>query len=94
MEFTWNFIRYLLNKTKIYTFNQFHRIKGNNICVGHIDTAMIIIPYNLCKNETWIVDLYDADGYYIKKCCDDNKNKLVYIDNNLCYYNKLMGQTS
>jgi hypothetical protein len=29
----------------IYTFNQYTRIKGNNI-----DTAMVILPSNLCKN--------------------------------------------
>jgi hypothetical protein len=28
---------------KIYTFNQYNRIKGNNINVGYIDTTMVII---------------------------------------------------
>ena len=31
---------------KIYTFNQYNTIQGNNINVGYIDTAMIIIPFN------------------------------------------------
>jgi hypothetical protein len=73
----------------MYTFNQYNRIKGNNINVGFIDTAMVIIPYNLCKNETWILDKYDADGYYIVECYNKNKNKHVFIDNDLCYYNKI-----
>ena len=33
----------------MYTFNQYNRIKGNNINVSHIDTAMVIMPYKLCK---------------------------------------------
>ena len=36
------------------------------------------LPYNLCKNITWKLDIYDADGYYIKECYDNNKDKHVY----------------
>ena len=87
----------IIDDNKIYTFNQCNRIKGNNICVGKIDTAMVIIPYNLYKNVKWILDKYDADGYYIKECYDENKNihvyvyvyVYVYVDNDLCYYNKI-----
>ena len=52
---------------------------------------MVIIPYNLCKNITWKLDIYEADGYYIKECYDNNKDKHVYIDADLCYYNFLQG---
>ena len=55
----------------------------------YIDTAMVIIPYNLCKNITWKLDIYEADGYYIKECYDNNKDKHVYIDADLCYYHFL-----
>jgi predicted O-methyltransferase YrrM len=79
----------IIDNNKIYTFNQYNRIKGNNICVYGIDTAMVIIPYNLCKNVKWILDKYNADGYYIKECYDDNKNIHIYVDNDLCYYNKI-----
>jgi predicted O-methyltransferase YrrM len=79
----------IIDNTKIYTFNQFNRIKGNNIYVGGIDTAMIIIAYKLCENEKWILDKYDADGYYIKGCYDKNKNIHIYVNNDLCYYNKI-----
>lgn len=79
----------IIDNNKIYTFNQYNRIKGNNICVGGIDTAMVIIPYNLCKNVKWILHLYEADGYYIKQCYDENKDQHVFVDNTLCYYNKL-----
>ena len=30
-----------IDNNKIYTFNQYNRIKGNNINVGYIDTAII-----------------------------------------------------
>ena len=79
----------VIDNTNIYTFNQLNRIKGNNISPGHIDTAMCIIPYNLCKNVRWIVDKYEADGYYIQECYNINKNIHIFIDNDLCYYNKI-----
>jgi predicted O-methyltransferase YrrM len=79
----------IISDNKIYTFNQCNRINGDNININCIDTAMFIIPYNLCKNINWILDKYNADGYYIKECYDTNKNIHVYIDNNLCYYNKI-----
>jgi hypothetical protein len=36
-----------IDNNTIYTFNQYNRIKGNNINVGYIDSAMVIIPFNL-----------------------------------------------
>jgi hypothetical protein len=71
---------------KIYTFKQYNRIKGNNINVGHIDIAMVIIPFNLYKNIKWKLYTYEADGYYIKECYDNNKDKYVYTDEDLCYF--------
>jgi len=79
----------IIDDNKMYTFNQFDRIKGNDIKVCHIDTAMVIIPYKFCKNEKWIVDKYDADGFYIEECYHKNKNTHVFVDNDLCYYNKI-----
>jgi len=48
----YNLLDFTDNNT-IYTFNQYNRIKGNNIHVDYIDTAMVIIPLNLCKNIKW-----------------------------------------
>ena len=78
----------IIDNRKIYTFNQFNRLKGNNIQVCAIDTAMVLIPFKLCSDKKWILDKYDADGYYIKSCYDTNIH--IYIDNDLCYYNKLV----
>jgi SAM-dependent methyltransferase len=79
----------IIDNDKMYTFNQYNRLKGNNIEVNYIDTAMVIIPYKLCKNEKWILDKYCADGYYIVECYNKNKNIHIFIDNDLCYYNKI-----
>lgn len=79
----------IIDNNKMYTFNQYNRMKGNNISLTKIDTAMVIIPYKLCKNVKWILDKYEADGYYIIECYYSNQNKNVFIDNDLCYYNKL-----
>ena len=76
----------------MYTFNQYKRIRGNNINVGHIDTAMVIIPYKRCKEIRWREEIYAADGYYIKECWEKNKDKSEYIDRDLCYYNYLTQQ--
>jgi len=35
------------------------------------------------------LDMYEADGYYIKECYDNKKDKHVYIDEDLCYYSFL-----
>ena len=79
----------MIDNTKLYTFNQFHGIKGTRIGVNGIDTAMVIIPYKLCKTEKWILHYYNADGYYIYECYDKNKQQHIYVDNDLCYFNKL-----
>jgi SAM-dependent methyltransferase len=79
----------IVDTNKIYTFNQCNRIKGDNINVGRIDTAMAIIPFNLCKNIRWILNHYCADGFYIKECYETNKNAHIYVNNDLCYYNKI-----
>jgi predicted O-methyltransferase YrrM len=79
----------IIDPTKMYTFNQVNRLKGNNIMIGSIDTAMTIIPYHLCNTVQWIIDKYEADGYYIKDCYDNNKDSHIFVDNELCYYNTL-----
>ena len=88
----------IMEKNKMYTFNQYNPtspysekniLKGNNICVRHIDTAMVIIPYQLCKDIQWIFDNYFADGFYIQDCYANNKNNHIFVDNELCYYNSM-----
>jgi hypothetical protein len=73
-----------------YSFNQINadnkvRLKGNNINIGSIDTAMVLVPYT---TQQWVPSKYDADGHYIKAC--HSKFPWVYVDNELCYYNKVL----
>jgi len=79
-----------MDNTKMYTFNQTNRIKGNIIEVGYIDTAMTLIPYSWTKEIRWITSLYDADGHYIKECYQKKKENHIYVDQDLCYYNKII----
>lgn len=88
----------VIEENKIYTFNQKRPIdvypyvdllKGNVIDLFKIDTAMFLIDYRLCKNISWILDKYNADGYYIKECYEKNKDSHIYVDNELSYYNKI-----
>ena len=92
----------IVEKNKMYTFNQYNPtsqysenniLKGNTICVRHIDTAMVIIPYQLCKDIQWIPDNYFADGYYIQDCYAINKNNHIFVDNLLSYYNSMLYST-
>lgn len=82
----------IIDKNKIYTFNQQngYELKGNNICVSGIDTAMCILDYQLCNDIKWINDRYDADGCYITECYEKNKNNHIFVNNVLCYYNTII----
>ncbi len=90
----------IIDKNKMYTFNQINRLKGdryntpeNDQLKGDvfewkkIDTAMLLIDYNLCKENKWVLDKYWADFVYINECYQKNKDNLIYVDNDLCYYN-------
>jgi len=79
----------IIDNNKLYTFNQKDRINGDYIEVYNIDTAMLLIDYNLCKDIRWILDKYNADGYYIKECYLTNLDKWIYINNTLSTYNIL-----
>ena len=47
---------------------------------------MVIIPFDLCKNIKGKSDIYQAYRYHIQEGCDTNKDKHVYIDEDLCYH--------
>jgi hypothetical protein len=87
-----------LEDNKIYSFNQKRPanifpfkdvLKGNNIEVYKIDSAMFLIDYNLCKNIEWSIEKYNADGFYIIDCYNRNKDAWIFINNILAYYNIL-----
>ena len=85
----------ILETGKIYTFGQKNNdpskdLRGNRIQYAQIDTAMVLIDYNICKDIRWILDKYEADGLYIIECYTKNKDKHIFVDNTLSYYNKLL----
>ena len=79
---------------KFYTFDQQRNthgkvLRGNNIAVRHIDTAMFIVHTSHIRDTRWICDKYDADGHFI---CDINRNNegaQCYLDIVASYYNYL-----
>jgi hypothetical protein len=79
----------IVDNKKIYTFNQESGLSGNEIEIGKIDTAMMLIDFRICKDIRWIVDEYIADGLYIKECYESNKDKWIYVNTDLCHYNYL-----
>lgn len=80
---------HIIDDSKIYTFNQKDRIKGSNIRLGKIDTAMFLIDFKLCKQTRWVLHQYTADFYYISENYKKNKDQWVYVNNELCTYNIL-----
>jgi hypothetical protein len=95
-----NLVKWLpfLDNESMYTFDQYNRIKGDNISLYNIDSAMVLIPWNQVKDERWIPDVYNADGHYIVKCFHtENEEKTqvvkpnwVYLNNDLCFYNYIV----
>ena len=84
-----------LDKMDFITFNQCfkshkHRLSGNNISIGRIDSHNFICSYNICYNISWCLKNYGADGIFATSCfnqCD--KDKYVYINKYLSIYNSL-----
>jgi hypothetical protein len=85
-----------LEDNKIYTFNQkrpttvfphTYLLLGNKIELCKIDTAMFLVDYNLCKNIRWAPDKYVADGIFIVECYSENRDKWIYVDELMAYYN-------
>lgn len=83
----------IIDNDKLYYFNQL-RVKEANPYFkpydnGSCDSAMFIIPFNICNDIRWILHEYCADSFYIVECYERNKNKRVNVDNYLCYHNIL-----
>ena len=64
------------------------RLLGNLIQVSHIDSHNFIVSKNTIGDTKFIIDRYDADGYFAKECYEKSLNK-TYIDKSLSIYNSL-----
>jgi glycosyltransferase involved in cell wall biosynthesis len=87
-----------LEDNRMYTFDQQRPdnifpyktlLKGDNVALYNIDTAMMLIDYNLCRNIRWDAYKYNADGLYITECYEKNKNNWIYINKTMAFYNPL-----
>ena len=84
-----------LNGNFFYTFNQLRNkygnvLKGDNVSVNNIDTAMFIVHKKHIKDIKWHEDRYNADGYFISDIFKANPESHKYINEIACYYNFLV----
>lgn len=63
------------------------RLRPENIGVGGIDTAMILVRSNAIKDIRWKVDHYTADGMFAEDLA--KINQYVRLENPLSFYNFL-----
>lgn len=87
----WGNIKDLTND--FITFDQLSsngriRLKGGDIRVGGIDSHNFIISRELINNTKWIIDRYDADGYFATECYSRCKSPLI-LNKPLSIYNQL-----
>lgn len=62
---------------------------GNEVALKKIDTAQYILPRKIIKDIKFEPNIYWADGLFISKIYELNKDKHIYISKTACYYNKL-----
>jgi hypothetical protein len=61
---------------------------GNRIEVNHIDSHNFIVSLDTVGETRFIVDRYNADGYFASECYSKSKSP-IYINKPLSIYNKL-----
>jgi hypothetical protein len=80
------------DSNKLYTFDMQRKddiLKGNKVEPDSIDTAQYVFDVNLVGDLRFDVTLYNADGFFIQKIYEENKDKWVYVPEIASYYNKL-----
>jgi hypothetical protein len=64
------------------------RLSGDTIEVGKIDSHNFMISLDILGDTKFIIDKYDADGYFAVECYTKSKNP-IYIPKILSVYNLL-----
>jgi hypothetical protein len=64
------------------------RLIGDNIAVGYIDSHNFITSYEIINDTRFILNRYDADGYFAVDCFSKSK-KPTYLNKVLSIYNLL-----
>lgn len=75
---------------EFYTFNQEGGLKGDKIAINQIDTGMYLVDFKIAKEVRWFPHCHASDFYYINECYSKNRNSWVYLDSDICYYNKML----
>lgn len=63
--------------------------KPDNIRVGYIDMAQIILSSKIISSIRFIENVYQSDYYFIESVYNANKEKFMFVNQFLCYYNYL-----
>lgn len=64
------------------------RLQSEEIKVGNIDSHNFIISSDILESNRWILNRYDADGYFAEECFRKSKS-FLYINRVLSIYNIL-----
>jgi hypothetical protein len=64
------------------------RLEGLNISVGTIDSHNFVTSAECVGDTRWVLDRYDADGVFARRCFEKAKT-ILYIDKVLSVYNTL-----
>jgi glycosyltransferase involved in cell wall biosynthesis len=63
--------------------------RSENVKVGSIDSAQYFLHRDLISESRYILGDYKSDGYFIVDLYENNKDKFLFIEEELCYYNKI-----
>jgi hypothetical protein len=64
------------------------RLLGNNVSVGYIDSHNFVTSHDIVNDTRFILNKYDADGYFAVECFSKSKNP-IYLNKVLSIYNLL-----
>lgn len=85
----WTCFRLFMKDGFMYSFNR-PDLRGNDIRVNHIDTAMVVVDFSLVPHRRWMpLHLYQADGVYFETLHMEHADRWIHIDAELCLYNTL-----
>jgi glycosyltransferase involved in cell wall biosynthesis len=62
--------------------------KPEMVRVGYIDSAQFLLKRDIISDLRFKND-YKADGYFIEELYNNNKNEFIFLNKELCYYNKI-----
>jgi hypothetical protein len=64
------------------------RLEGVNVSVGTIDSHNFVTSAECVGDTKWVLNRYDADGVFARRCFEKAKN-ILYINKVLSVYNTL-----